>query len=436
MFAIEKFHRRLAALLSLSVFALAGCASKPEAVSIKTDLGAPRSLSASTSAAGLVVTIDGIAVDALPEGKPFTAIASLITGPANEPVSGAAASDHLVLIDAAAVPPVGKEPGAPTALSSARLAIPAGWTGTARLVGPPSETSDDTLRFRLEITAKDSKQRPVLWIDSHGEGADEDFRGQPKQVAQSLKLEWPLPDPVGAIAIGVGAGPLLGTTRASIWRITIADAADDAEAQKEIQSAIKAAMAKSADSRWAKAAKSLRSRSADPEAQRGTLTIGALSLNADLSAEVATLAEPTDVGPISDAIATGLEALPLEADGDAAAWAADRSTMAWLAAQRTKGKLSKPLAVTLAARYGEVGRDPASLADLAAKSSSGADFKKRLIAEHLILLDDLAPGTRVRAYDWLVSERSGPPGFDPLGPAKDRRAAVDKYVESLDSKAP
>ena len=31
------------------------------------------------------------------------------------------------------------------------------------------------------------------------------------------------------------------------------------------------------------------------------------------------------------------------------------------------------------ARYGEVGRDPASLADLAAKSSSGADFKKRMV---------------------------------------------------------
>ena len=68
------------------------------------------------------------------------------------------------------------------------------------------------------------------------------------------------------------------------------------------------------------------------------------------------------------------------------------------------------------------------------RSIAQSDRVRALVEKNPELVEELAGLTE--DHDWLVSERSGPPGFDPLGPAKDRRAAVDKYVESLDSKAP
>jgi hypothetical protein len=55
-----------------------------------------------------------------------------------------------------------------------------------------------------------------------------------------------------------------------------------------------------------------------------------------------------------------------------------------------------------------------------------AEFENRIMAENIIFLEDNSPASRVRAYDWLKARGKAPAGFDPLGPARERRIALDK----------
>jgi hypothetical protein len=85
----------------------------------------------------------------------------------------------------------------------------------------------------------------------------------------------------------------------------------------------------------------------------------------------------------------------------------------------------------LSARFGEAGRDPGSLGELAAASPSRADFETRVLAENLLLLDDASPASRVRAFEWLSSRNGAPQGYNPLGNPAERRAAIDAHLQSL-----
>jgi hypothetical protein len=87
----------------------------------------------------------------------------------------------------------------------------------------------------------------------------------------------------------------------------------------------------------------------------------------------------------------------------------------------------------LSARFGEVGRDPGTVADLGAASASRADFETRVRGENVILLDDASPASRVRAFEWARRQdaHGALKDYDPMGPAPKRRQAIDQYLQSL-----
>ena len=130
-------------------------------------------------------------------------------------------------------------------------------------------------------------------------------------------------------------------------------------------------------------------------------------------------------------IADALAAAPPEADSSYLGWVVDRALLAGLAKLASGGEFPPAVAAMLSARFGEAGRDPGSLGELAAASTSRADFETRIRAENLILLDDASPASRVRAFEWLSSRNEAPQGYNPLGSSAERRAAVDGHLQSM-----
>ena len=63
------------------------------------------------------------------------------------------------------------------------------------------------------------------------------------------------------------------------------------------------------------------------------------------------------------------------------------------------------------------------------KPANVSGFFQQSEDENLIALEDSAPAARVRAYDYLAARGKALPGYDPLAPAKARRAALEKARE-------
>lgn len=114
-----------------------------------------------------------------------------------------------------------------------------------------------------------------------------------------------------------------------------------------------------------------------------------------------------------------------------AGWRLDRIGFELLARSAIKKRLSPELTGVLIALAGEAGRSPAALEQILANLSSRKDFENRLIAENFIALEDSSPAARVRAYDWLKAHGRQPAGYDPLGDAKQRSAAIEKALNEM-----
>ena len=61
-------------------------------------------------------------------------------------------------------------------------------------------------------------------------------------------------------------------------------------------------------------------------------------------------------------------------------------------------------------------------------SSSIAAFRTRLIEDNKISLESSSSAARVRAADWLATLSVTVPGYDPLGPASERRKALRSWA--------
>ncbi len=107
------------------------------------------------------------------------------------------------------------------------------------------------------------------------------------------------------------------------------------------------------------------------------------------------------------------------------AWALDRGAYQALIELGHEGHLAPSLEALLILHTGQVGRDTALLAELLSQSTDLQDLHRRLIRENAIFLEDMSPAARSRALEWLAAERKAPAGFDPLSPAKQRRAALE-----------
>jgi hypothetical protein len=105
-------------------------------------------------------------------------------------------------------------------------------------------------------------------------------------------------------------------------------------------------------------------------------------------------------------------------------WQLDVVTLEHLAALQASEKMVPELNGVLARFAGEAARNAGSLEELT-RVRGREQLRARLISENFTYLEDASPSARVRAYEWLRSRGRAPAKYDPLGPAKERAAAID-----------
>jgi len=111
-------------------------------------------------------------------------------------------------------------------------------------------------------------------------------------------------------------------------------------------------------------------------------------------------------------------------DPASAAWVLDRAAYRVLIDLGREGYRTPSLETLLLLHAGQVGRDPTLLDEILRQSTGLEDWNRRLVRENGIFLEDMSPAARCRALEWLAARGKAPAGFDPLAPAKQRRAAL------------
>jgi hypothetical protein len=109
-------------------------------------------------------------------------------------------------------------------------------------------------------------------------------------------------------------------------------------------------------------------------------------------------------------------------------WLLDRSTLELLSSQLAAENLSPELAAVLTEYAGEAGRHAASIEEAMRVPDNRPAVETALVAENLIFLEDTSPSARVRSYDWLTEHGKAPKGYDPLGPPRARRDALENAL--------
>jgi hypothetical protein len=162
---------------------------------------------------------------------------------------------------------------------------------------------------------------------------------------------------------------------------------------------------------------------------RPPLLFLATATRAPIAADFALVADDAFLGRLRDETIryASSKAQPLTPEN--LEWFLDRTTLLLMADQARKGALSLELASVLTLHTGQVGRDPDSIEEVVKSVGNRHDLEVRLISENYIELEDNFPGARVRAFDWLKTQGKAPAGFDPLGDAKGRRAAIENALE-------
>jgi len=89
-------------------------------------------------------------------------------------------------------------------------------------------------------------------------------------------------------------------------------------------------------------------------------------------------------------------------------------------------RMPAELKALLTTHTGEAGRHSSTLEDVLRGLSTREELDNRLLAQNLIFLEDSSPASRVRAFDWLNARHHAPAGYDPLGPSKARREALER----------
>ena len=189
----------------------------------------------------------------------------------------------------------------------------------------------------------------------------------------------------------------------------------------------------------------------DPSAESAAAAIlGAvegLGVPARQRKALAFLAEATGAAIAADVAVTGTEALvarlaalvagaaPASREPAAMGWLLEKTAVEILAEMLAEKTLPAELEAVLARHAGEAGRSAAPLAGLLKNAAGRDDLIAGFARENLIALEDASPATRVRACDWLAARGKAPAGYDPLAAAKERRAALEKAMESGDSSA-
>lgn len=167
------------------------------------------------------------------------------------------------------------------------------------------------------------------------------------------------------------------------------------------------------------------------EDARRPLTYLAQLTDARITEAVALVADDALVTIITRTVR---EQLPDVKADDAASvgWLLERATIQAVASMKDSENAHATLTPVLGVLQGIAGQAGVQLdvlQSIASQSAGTADLTNRLIAEHLIFLEDSSPAVRVRSYDWLKARDKAPPDYDPLARPRDRRAALEKFRE-------
>ena len=172
--------------------------------------------------------------------------------------------------------------------------------------------------------------------------------------------------------------------------------------------------------------------------RRASLVFLAGETRARLCEDAALVADAPALAALVDAFSTQVNPSPstrpasgpasmpaVRPSSDEIGWLLDRATFLTLGKMLGESKIPPELASVLMSYAGEAGRHAASVEEIRRGMGTRAEFENRIMAENMIFLEDNSPASRVRAYDWLKARGKAPVGFDPLGPARERRIALD-----------
>jgi hypothetical protein len=168
--------------------------------------------------------------------------------------------------------------------------------------------------------------------------------------------------------------------------------------------------------------------SSQPRSTRSALVFLAGQTGATLCGDVALVADDSVLASLARRVSAKAAAQPI--DPAKLGWLLDSACFEELSALLSAEKMPPELSAALTAYAGEAGRHAASLEEAAKGLSNREQLDARLLAENLVYLEDASPAARVRAYDWLRTKNRAPAGYDPLGPNKERRAALEESMSA------
>jgi hypothetical protein len=176
-----------------------------------------------------------------------------------------------------------------------------------------------------------------------------------------------------------------------------------------------------------------------PATRRAALVFLASQTSAHICEDTALVADDATLEKLANNIAGQAAATTEPHTSAALEWLLDRAAFNLLVLSdappaggagngTTSAPLPPELVAVLTVYAGEPARHGGSLDDIAHEATSRKDLENRLTAENLVFLTDSSPASRVRAFDWLKARGLAPAGYDPLGPEKQRREAMDRAL--------
>jgi hypothetical protein len=163
-----------------------------------------------------------------------------------------------------------------------------------------------------------------------------------------------------------------------------------------------------------------------PGERRTALFSIAQAGGAPVAEDLALTADEKVLRPICERIAKKLAALEAPTRGPALGWLVEREALDGVQDLAHDADLPPQIELVLARRSGAVSRSLGTFFGIVDASQSLDELEGRLRAGNLDLLEDGSPAIRARAFDWLAARKLAPAGYDPLGPANERRDALQR----------
>ena len=167
------------------------------------------------------------------------------------------------------------------------------------------------------------------------------------------------------------------------------------------------------------------------QGRRSSLAFLSDQTGASLCEDLAMEADDAVLAQLVQNIQAKVAAHALQQVNPRVGWLLDKSALELLARRfdddsNGMSRMPAELKALLTTHTGEAGRHSSTLDDVLRGVSSREELDNRLLAQNLIFLEDSSPAARVRAYDWLNARHHAPAEYDPLGPGKARREALEK----------